>query len=261
MTMMRALSASIALCAALAAAPARAETPSAEAFTYQFSVGPIEGGRARLAIGKPFDRQGLSLIAARGEAETAPWLKNIAPLRDEYQVLMAAQDQLPVDVATIETGMKTRKTKSVYDVTGKRVEVAVDSPKLTYKRARSLPGAARDPVSLYLHLRKQPLKNGDTVTLHLLDRSFLSRVTFKVLGREPIYLETARMKGRAIKMSATSQRIDDAGNALQIPARPFFVWMSDDADRVLLRMEVDAEMGKANIELTSYSKAGRGATN
>lgn len=233
-----------------------AEPQITEAFTYQFSVGPIEGGRARLGIGRPFDRNGRTLVAVRGEAETAPWLKQIAPLRDEYQVLLETKEQIPVEVATIETGMRNRKTKTIYDdPTGLKVDVSSEGGRHSFLGKRTLPGPARDPVSFYMHLRKLPLKKGDEHTLYLLDRTYLSRITLKVVERETIFLENAHMKGRAIKLAAKSQRIDDDGNPVKtMPAYNFSVWLSDDADRVMMKMEVDAEMGRATIELTSYSK-------
>src|SRR5947209_1245975 len=59
-----------------------------EAFTFKFSVGAVESGRARMAVGAPFRSGGRRLVAIRGQAETASWLQLFVRLDDEYQLTL-----------------------------------------------------------------------------------------------------------------------------------------------------------------------------
>src|SRR5712692_8810513 len=67
-----------------------------EAFTFKFSVGPVESGRARMSVGSPGTRDGRHVIAARGEAETSPWLSVMARIKDEYQLVFDPRTLLPL---------------------------------------------------------------------------------------------------------------------------------------------------------------------
>jgi hypothetical protein len=57
----------------------------------------------------------------------------------------------------------------------------------------------------------------------------------------------------AIRIDGVARRIEDDGRprAGQGP-RNLTVWLSDDTDRVLLRMEADTDLGRCALELTSY---------
>jgi hypothetical protein len=60
----------------------------------------------------------------------------------------------------------------------------------------------------------------------------------------------------AIRIDGVARRIDDAGRPRPgHAARHMTLWLSDDAFRVLLRMEADTDFGRCALELTSYLPA------
>ena len=62
----------------------------------------------------------------------------------------------------------------------------------------------------------------------------------------------------AIRIDGVARRIEDNGRLRAgMGPRNLTLWLSDDADRVLLRMEADTDFGRCALELTSYVPATR----
>ena len=155
---MRALVYVIALTAASVAAPAYAMHPGArpgEAFTFKFSLGPVEGGRARMSIGKPVAQRGRHVIAVHGQAETTAFVKLLAHVDDDYKLIVDTGNLLPVSVAETERGLRERRISVSHE--GPRIaDVDFWSPQKQVKRRHLLPRIARDPLSGFFAGRSQP---------------------------------------------------------------------------------------------------------
>jgi hypothetical protein len=241
----------------LLVAPAAAAHSGAlpgEAFTFKFSVGPIESGRARMSVGFPVEKGGRRLLAVHGQAETLPWLALVARMNDDYKLLVDAGTLIPVEVTTVERGIRERKIEAGIHASGRFVDVSLQSQKEKGRARRSVPDVVRDPLSALFAVRAAPLRTGDEVTFLVLDGTILWRSQIAV-RRETLRTEEDAHGKKAIRLDGTNLRVDDAGRPTGLPARRYTVWLSDDADRVLLRMEAQIDLGNAIIELTSYSGA------
>lgn len=225
-----------------------------EAFTYRFSVGPIEGARARMSVGLPAQQGGRSLIAVQGQAETISLVSLVAPVHASYQLVIDAATLLPREVTTAERGLRERKFHSVLD--GRALDLEVVSPTRSNRMKRTLPREARDPLSAYFALRAAALTAGEELDLDVLDGAALWRARLKVAGREDVRLNqespTPSPPLHAIRIEGRLERIDDAGRSLGRPARTITCWLSDDAARALLKASFDSDLGRASLELTSY---------
>src|SRR5438105_2926695 len=73
-----------------------------EAFTFRFSVGPVESGRARMSVGDMMERDGRKLLAVHGQAETSKWLKAMVKLDDDYKLVLDSHTLLPVEIESVE---------------------------------------------------------------------------------------------------------------------------------------------------------------
>lgn len=231
----------------------RAPFHPGEAFTFKFSLGPVESGRARMSVGRPTVVSGRRLVAVQGQAETSPWLKLLARLDDRYHLLMDATSLLPVTVTTIERGMRERRVDARLD--GRRASLDVVAKTSSGHRERVLPSVVRDPLSGFFMLRAAPLRDGDRITQDVLDGTVLWRVTLTAHRGERVRLEADGEHARsrpAIRVEGRAQRIDDAGRPTGAPPRRLAVWLSDDAHRVLLRLEADTDLGRCALELTAY---------
>ena len=227
-----------------------------EAATFRLTVGPVESGRARMAVGRPVERDGRRLLPVRGQAETSPWLRALVPLDDEYRLMMDVSTMLPLEVVSIEHGLRERRIESRFD--GRRAEVAIHGKPDGGQGRRVLPSVARDPLAQLFWLRQAPLADGEQLTQDILDGAALWRARLVVHRGDRVRLDGDGPAGRrAIRIDGELTRIDDGGGPRNEPRRHLRAWLSDDGLRVLLRLEADTDLGRATVELTGYQPPAR----
>src|SRR6266542_2714274 len=186
-----------------------------------------------MSIGKPVAERGKRVIWAHGQAETTAFIKLLARVQDDYTVAVDTGNLLPLTVRETERGLRERKISSVVD--GRTADVDYWSPEKQHKGRRHLPRIVRDPLSGYFALRALGLDDGQKIGLDVLDGAALWRVALTVKRGEKV-------------------RVDSDGPRAT-PPRSMTIYLSDDADRVLLRLEADTELGRCALELTSYQPA------
>ena len=245
---MRALWLLAACLTTFASAPARAVHPGArpgEAFTFKFSLGPVEGGRARMSIGRPVARAGRHVLAVHGEAETTAFIKLLAHIQDDYKLVVDTDNLLPVTVAETERGIRERRISVEH--TGPRVaDVEFWSPERQLHGRHVTQRITRDPLSGFFALRALPLDDGQKLDLDILDGNALWRVALSVRRGDKVRLERDSAAHAAIRIDGVARRIDDNGRPRAgVGPRNLTIWMSDDADRVLLRLEADTDSSAA----------------
>ena len=136
------------------------------------------------------------------------------------------------------------------------------SPEKQHKGRHLLPRITRDPLSGFFALRALPLDDGNRLDLDILDGNALWRVALTVHRGDKVRLAGAT-GGAAppIRIDGVARRISEDGGRPRARApegpRAMTIWMSDDADRVLLRLEADTDLGRCALELTSYLPAAR----
>ncbi len=250
---------SLAIALVLAAAPAAASHPGArpgEAFTFKFSLGPVEGGRARMSVGRAVSQRGRRVVAVHGQAETTNVIKLLARMDDDYKLVVDMRNLLPVTVAETERGLRERRIVSTVD--GRTADVDFWSPEKQHKARHVLPRIVRDPLSGFFALRALPLADGQTIDLDVLDGAALWRVALTVHRGGKLRLDGAATAQAAIRIDGVARRLEDNGRPRAGQrARDMVIWLSDDLDRVLLRMEADTDLGRCALELTSYVPAPR----
>lgn len=223
-----------------------------EGFTFKFALGPVEGGRARMAVGQPALQGQRRVLPVHGEAETTAFVKILAKVSDDYQLLVDAASLLPLSVKEHERGMRERRVTATID--GRIADVELWSPQRQLKGRRILPRIARDPLSSFFALRALPLDDGQKIGLDVIDGPVLWRVELTVKRGEKVRLEADGdgPSRPAIRIDGVAARIDDGGRPKAQPPRKMTIWLGDDRDRALLRMEADTDLGRCALELTSY---------
>jgi hypothetical protein len=135
---------------------------------------------------------------------------------------------------------RTRETKPSNDGSGKT------------KQFKFFP--VHDLHSALLFVRSQPLEQGNAVRMVVYPAADAYLAEVEVLGRE-----TLKVAGRtwpAIKLSLNLQRVN---KNLELERHKNFkkaiAWLSDDADRLLLKIESEVMIGKVWMDLASFQFA------
>lgn len=112
-----------------------------------------------------------------------------------------------------------------------------------------------DPLSFLLRLRAAPPAFGSPQVLYVLDGQALWRVTLRNAGRAPlpegaVSVSTFRLDGQADPIHWDGSADEDASRH----RRSFSVWLSDDANKVPLRLEMPLGPSALVVALTQISR-------
>lgn len=109
-----------------------------------------------------------------------------------------------------------------------------------------VPPDATDFIGLVYRLRSLPLDPGARYDFRVLAGRDLNRIVAEVLGRE-------RIETKAGKFDAVKVRVPTGFTGKFSEKNPTFVWFSDDARRVVVRITADFSIGHATANLVSYA--------
>jgi hypothetical protein len=266
-TVRLALVAALAGCAgAEAAAPT---TPATIAATQQTGLGLHPGesmafdvqlagvlvGEAQLAVGEIGVVDGRRAIVVKSRAATAGAAALLRKIVDEATTVIDAESGRPMSVETnVEMGSKrtvatAKFTGSVADVTYSRSE----DPKPQRLRIDFGVQTLHDAHSAMAQLRGWKAAPGTLRTVFVVGGRRLWRVDVKYVGEDTI--GSALGNRRAVVFDGTSFRAKrDLAVESTRPARTFRVWLSDDGDRVPLKVVAKTELGDIVMSLTEYSR-------
>jgi len=106
--------------------------------------------------------------------------------------------------------------------------------------------SVHDAITAMLHVRGQPLKNGDIINISILPFSSPYYGVIKVLGREKHYSRNC------IKLSIHLSRIDKRTSKLKEykKLKKATMWISDDAQRIPIELRSEVFIGDVRAILT-----------
>jgi hypothetical protein len=187
-----------------------------------------------------------------GTGRTIGLVRALWKLDTDYHSVADAETLRPIEARETENyrskQIATHLAFTNSGVTRTRTEAQTSSPGTKTRQFRF--ADLFDMHSAMLYLRSQPLKNGEVyrVVIYPANSAYLATTT--ILGREKTSVRTGNYK--AIKIDLQLKRI---GKHLELePHRKFrraTIWVSDDADRILLRIEAQIFVGTVWAELQS----------
>ena len=167
-----------------------------------------------------------------------------------YLSVVNAQTLRPLETHQAETArgkrIETNLKFSNEGVDSRRLEGNPASPTVKDFALESL----YDLQSVFLYLRSQPLRDHSVYRMAVYPANSAYVATVTVLGREHLRVRPGNYN--AIKMDLNLQRVNKK-NELE-PHRKFkraTIWLSDDNDRVILRIESQIFVGTVTAELQS----------
>ena len=215
--------------------------------TYNFGWNEVVAATAEIRFDKSGDQ--LQLQATGG---TVGMVRALWKFDTHHRALADATTLHPISMHQVdELHSKTVTT----DITFKRdslerVRTDTKANKTPKPKTFSFAGGVFDMHSALLYLRSQSLYEGDVYRVLVYPATSPYLVTLTVAAREPI--TTAAGSYPAIKFDVQLNKIGKK-NELE-PHKKFrraSVWISDDPDRLLLRIEASIFVGKVFTELQS----------
>jgi hypothetical protein len=243
-----------------AAAPAAPEhglgLHPGEAMAFEVELGGVLVGEAQLAVGDVGVVEGRRAIVVRSRAATAGAAALVRKIVDEATTVIDADTGRPISVET-HAEMGARKIDTNATFSGR---IAT----LTYRRnGQAAPHTSKidfgvhalhDAHTAMAQLRGWRAAPGTKRTVFVIGGRRLWRVDVAYAGEDTIGSEVAGNR-RAVMFDGTSYRARrDLSVESNRPARTFRVWLSDDADRVPLRVTAKTELGDVVMSLIDYAR-------
>lgn len=226
-----------------------------EAMAFEVRIGGVLAGEAQLAVGAIGDVDGHRAVVVKSRAATAGAAALIKKIVDEATTTIDMDTGRPLLLDTLVEQGGTITTAnatfsgSVANITYRRSgdphphTFHVDFGKIT----------VYDTHSAMAQIRGWRPAPGTTRTVFVVGGRRLWRVDVRYVGVETIGSTVGNR--RAIHFDGASYHArPNMGVESQTPSRTFSVWLSDDADRVPLKMVAHTELGDVTMDLTEYSR-------
>jgi hypothetical protein len=191
-------------------------------------------------------------LQLQGIGQTVGFVRALWRLDVNHRSLAQATTLRPILLhQVIETRKKTVTDDVVFKSGGvERIHTDTKSKQKPKLRTFTFPGGVFDMHSAMLYLRSQSLREGDVYRLVVYPATSPYLATLTVSGHSSI--ATAAGSYQAIKLDVALNKIGKQGELE--PHKKFrraSVWVSDDSDRLLLRVEASIFVGSVFAELQS----------
>ena len=220
--------------------PASFGVGESAAYRVRWTSGPmsVSAGDATITIAQPLGSERYRFVVS---AKTAPWMARFY----EADVLLettATERFLPLTYhETIVDGKRRTERQLTFDGPRREMKIVSGGTSITLPLGRE----ARDPISTLFYVRTLPIAPGTHVAIPLNDNGRRMKLDLNVDQQETITLGDRSWPAWKVKPQL-SERIDRQDTP-QIIA-----WLSADARRIPLVVEVSAAFGTARLELASY---------
>jgi len=248
-----------------ASAPATAAAPSdleplevvtlgvnaGERASYVITLAGIELGQASFAVGEPGELDGRTQIVVRSRADASGLISLVKELGAEGQSTLDAVTGLPIQAeGTLSWGGRQFRGELAYSgsvVDGAWFNAAGDIVEGAYRDTYGPP--VHNVYSAMAAVRAWDGAPGERRELQLHGAVEIWHTELTWIGREVI--GTARGNVAAVRVDGTCLLHDNQKWAIHVQ-----VWISDDADRVPLRMDAKVWKFATTFELSDYVRAG-----
>ncbi len=179
--------------------------------------------------------------------ETAPWVSRFFEARDRFRTAADAQLKPLLHRRELREGRRAVDRAYAYDHPGRKVGSG-DSPAAARDvSALSLPLSvgARDALTALWYVRTLSLAPGDSLAMPLNEAGRNLALTVTVPARETIEIDGAPVAALRVEPRFTAR-------VQRRQAIESTIWLSDDARRVPLMVEVAAGFGRVRLKLVDY---------
>ena len=216
--------------------------------SYRFGWSGVTAATGEIHFSKPSNDR----FELEGTGHTIGFVRALWKLDVTQRAVANSQTLAPIETQQTESyrskKIATHLTFTNNGVTRARTEGEGDAAKTSSKQF-SFPNLF-DLHSAALYLRSQPLKQGNVYRLPVYPATNAYLAIIKVIGRDKISVRAGAYN--AIKLDLQLKRI---GKHLELEPHKKFrratIWVSDDAERLVLRIEAQIFVGTVFAELQS----------
>jgi len=234
-----------------------------EELFYSVEVSGAEAARASLRAGKRKKARGISYVPISANAITHGFFAKSYPVEDRANTFINPKNLLPIksDKDIREDGkVRSYKVRFGEAKHTAAVERFMKGKKRNY--TRPIPANTFDALSWIYDLRSRPLKNGDKFTYFVFDGWKLSKLHVSVVGREkawtPLkYYDSIKVDVDREIMNVRWKNPRKKHEGARVSARKkryYFatIHLSDDAERVPVRLFITSKLGDSDFKLIKY---------
>jgi hypothetical protein len=226
-----------------------------ETMAFEVHLSGILAGEAQLAVGEVGEVDGRHAVVVTSRAATAGAAKIVKDIVDEATTTIDVDTGRPLllDTRVVIDGKSTtaraKFTGSVANVTYQKS----DDPASHSYRVDFGAVTVHDSHSAMAQMRSWRATGGATKQVYVVGGRRLWRVDVNFVGTETV--GSAVGNRRAVHLAGAAFRAKpNLTLESRTATRTFDVWVSDDADRVPLKMTAHTELGDVALDLTEYNR-------
>jgi Protein of unknown function (DUF3108) len=226
-----------------------------ETMTFEVHLGGVLAGAAQLAVGQLGTLGDHHAIVVKSHGETAGAFALLKQISDDTTTTIDADTGRPLTLdSTATSGDTTTTAHAEFTANAAIVKFAKsDEPKPHVYRVNFGGQPAYDAHAAMAQLRGWHGVPGAKRTIYVVGGKRLWRVDVSIVGIESI--GSAMGNHRAVHLEGAAFRArPNLTLESQTATRTFSVWLTDDADRVPLRLVAKTELGEVAMDLTEYSR-------
>ena len=226
-----------------------------ESMAFEVRLAGLVAGEAQLAVGEIGDYEGHRSVIVKSRAATAGVGALVKHIVDEATTVIDLDTGRPLSLQTLveQGGTRTTATATftgnVADITYVRSdEQSPHKQKIDFGKV-----TVHDAHSAMAQLRGWRAAPGTTRSVFVVGGRRLWRVDVTYVGADTIGSVIGNR--RAVHFTGESYRTrPNLAAETDRPSRTFSVWLSDDADRVPLKVTAHTELGDIVMDLTEYNR-------
>ena len=232
-----------------------------ERVRYRVSAYNVELASMQLAVGDVTELEGKKAIVIQATAQSEGLAARVKPVTLELTSWLDVANGQPLLFRAVETAGKDDATVEQVDarftqLANKLLPIAVSHPSTPTEpeklEQQVITNEPHELLGTLFLLRTWDDKPGTTRTFDTVRSKFMWRLQATIIGREVIPTELGELP--ALKIEAVNRRLMRDGSLDKgTEARTFTVWISDDADRVPLRMVAESDYGNVTLDIADYT--------
>jgi hypothetical protein len=233
-----------------------------ERTVYRIRLHEVEVATYTVVCGDLTELDGRPVVVVEGGVQSSPLVSLVRKVEDHFTswidaatsrtLLFRAEERVSPDRDAIE--YTDAEVGTISDGTFAIRVHAADEPEVVERQTVGLEPPF-DLNSLMIALRSWIVPVGTTVTADAIRSRFLWRTTVTMAGYEEVVTELGPIP--AVRLEGESHRLGRDGTIdPAVHARRYRLWISDDADRVPLRVVAFTDYGEVTMEIIEYHAGG-----